>query len=254
LEDTIKKDPDAKLYILPVFIKYKMNAKEDVMKKDLDLSLSVLESKMGISRTGKTIVERFLSIGRRLLEKEEREYGIEIENPEDFDFRMGKIRHTILDNIAKKIELPKYDPEENAIVKLRKVLSFLELATLDIESLKEKGPSKEVAKWARKAAQKAYDFITMQINYIKEQPSAERLYEWLYRYEQEILGETKMRPHIAKIRVSTPILMNSLYDDYKKDKKKLVQDTTQDLRNKLENLLEEEKSLAKEIFSPDYRF
>jgi hypothetical protein len=253
-EDTIKKDPNANLTILPIFIKYKMNQNEEWMRKDLDLSLAVLESKMNLTKQGKTIIERFLSIGKRLIEKEEREYGIQVDNPDDFDFRMGKIRHTILDNVANKIELPKYDLKDNAITKLRKILSFLELATLDLENSKENKPQSDVAKWARKAAQKAYDFITMEINYIKELPSAERLYEWLYRYEQEILGETKMRPHIAKVRLSNPIFLKQLYDGYKKDKKKMVQDITIELRTKLDDLLEDEKSLSKELFPSEYRF
>ncbi|WCL48421.1 lysophospholipid acyltransferase family protein [Leptospira sp. GIMC2001] len=254
LEDSLKKDPDAKLYVLPIFIKYRMNQTRDWLQKDLDRSLSVLENRMGLTKLGKDIVHRFLSIGKKLVEKEEREYGIVPEEGQDFDYRLGKLRHTILDNISLKIDLPKFDQKENAILKLRKILSYLELSAIGVESVKEKGPNPEVAKWARKAAQKAYDYITMETTYLTSHPTAERLYEWLYRYEQEIFGETKMRPHIAKIKVAKPVLLNQVYEDYKKDKRGMIQSLTNQFKETLEEIMSNENRKIDPLFDADYKF
>ncbi|MCC5816638.1 MAG: 1-acyl-sn-glycerol-3-phosphate acyltransferase [Leptospira sp.] len=254
MEDAIKKDPEAKVQVLPCFIKYKMSQPKDAMQKDMDRSLEILENKMGITKLGKTITQRFQSIGRRLIEKEEREYGIVPEANQDYNFRLGRLRHTILDNVAKKIELAKYDKEDNAIVKLRKILSFLELVNLGLDTGKEKAPSKEVAKWARTAAQRAYDSISMQVEYIEEHPCAERLYEWLYRFETEVLGETKNRPHIAKISLSQLVNLKDYLQEYKQDKKGTVQVVTNLFRERMDEMLHKEISDTELLYPPGYTF
>jgi 1-acyl-sn-glycerol-3-phosphate acyltransferase len=254
LEEAKKADPDAKLFILPVFIKYRHNQPEETLKKDLDESLQILETKLGITKLGKTIVERFLSVGRRIVEKEEREYGITPEPEQDYNFRLGKLRHTILDNIARKVEIPKYDTKENAVLKLRKILSFLELSTVGVIQAEDKNIQPEVAKWARLAAQKAYDSITFSTDYLTEFPSTERLFEWLYRYEKEILGEAKYRPHLARVRLGSPIPIHKLYQDYKKEKRSVIQSLTEECRKVLENLMQEEIAKTKPLFPEGFRF
>lgn len=254
LEDAMKKDNLAKVLILPCFIKYKMNQPIEVLQKDMDRSLTVLESRMGIDKSGKTVVERFLSIGRRLIEKEEREYGITIEPDKDYDYRLGRLRHTILDNVAEKIALPKYNKEDNAITKLRKILSFLEMVNLGMDIGKAKAPAPEVAKWARTAAQRAYDTISMQVDYIKDLPSPERLFEWLYRFETEVLGETKSRPHIAKVNLSSVINLRDHYDEYKLDKKGTVQTLTQKFRSVMDEMLEKEIKDSELLFPESKTF
>ncbi len=65
----------------------------------------------------------------------------------------------MLDNIAKKANIPKWDPETNAIEKLRKILSVLEMVSVGMPDPKGELPSLEMAIWARKAATKAYDLF-----------------------------------------------------------------------------------------------
>lgn len=254
LEDALKKDPNANIQILPSFIKYRMSLPQDELQKDIDTSLENLENRIGITKLGKTVTERFLSIGRRLLEREEREYGITLEEGKDYNYRLGRLRHTILDNIANKIELSKYDTSENAIVKLRKILSFLELASLSMDTGKDPAPSKDVVKWAKVAAEKAYDSITLQVDYLLDHPSAERLYEWLYRFESEILGETKNRPHLARVRLGEPISLIKYYSAYKQNKKETVQSITDHLRDVLERLMEEEIIKTNILFPAGHKF
>ncbi len=256
LEDALKADPNAKVNVLLTYVKYRMNTSIDWMQKDIDQSLTRLEARLGISKTGKDIVHRFLSVGKRMIEREEREYGIHIEPDklEDFDYRLGRMRHAMLDNIAIKANIPKWDKGTNAIEKLRKILSTLELVVIGAPNPKGELPSLEMATWARKAAVKAYEFISIQTSYIKELPSAERLYEFLYRYENEIFGETKNRPHKAVVRVAKPFLINEYYESYKTDKKKTVEELTTRLKHDMENLLNEEIQKSTPLFPSNYIF
>ncbi|GBF50815.1 phosphate acyltransferase [Leptospira ryugenii] len=254
LEDALKQDPSAKIYVLPTYVKYRMNASIDWLRRDIDQSLIRLEDKLGISKTGKDIVHRFLSVGKRMMEREEREYGLTVDSDkvDDFDFRLGRLRHAILDNIAAKAKIPKWDKESNAIEKLRKILSTLEMVM--IGSKDPELPSLEMATWARKAASKAYDFITIQTSYIKDLPSAERLYEFLYRYENEILGESRNRPHKAFVRIAPAFTINEFFADYKKDKRATIEALTNRLKQDVETLMKDEISKSHPLFPNNYIF
>lgn len=256
LEDALKSDTNAKINILVTYVKYRLNASIDWMQRDIDQSLSRMETRLGISKSGKDIVHRFLSVGKRMIEREEREYGIHIEPDklEDFDYRLGRMRHAMLDNIALKANIPHWEKEANAIEKLRKILSTLELVAIGTPDPKGELPSLEMATWARKAAVKAYDFISIQTSYIKELPSAERLYEFLYRYENELFGETRNRPHKAYVRIAKPFQINDYYERYKKDKKKTVEELTHKLKSEMEALLQEETNKSVPLFPSNYIF
>ncbi len=256
LEDALKKDPNAKIYVVLSFVKYRLNSSTDWLRKDIDLTLTRMEDKLGISKTGKDIVHRALSVGRRLVEREEREYNIypEKEKLEDFDYRIGKLRHTMLDNIAAKAKIPKWDPEANAIEKLRRILTVLEMVSIGMPDPKGELPSLDMARWARKAAQKAYDYISFNTAYLREFPSAERLYEFVYRFETELFSESWNRPSKAYVRYAKPFLLNDFHAEYKADKKKTVEEFTGKLRKEMENLLDEEKKKCIPLFPDNYQF
>lgn len=256
LEDALKKDPNAKIWILPTFVKYRMTASISSMQKDIDLAITKMEEKFGITKTGKDILHRFLSVGKRMIEREEKEYGVPVEESraDDFDYRLGRMRHAMLDNIARKAKIPKWDNDANAIEKLRRILSVLEMVSVGMADPNGELPSLEMATWARNAATKAYDFITIQTAYIKELPSAERLYEFLYRYENELFGEFKPRPHKAVVRFGTPFTINEYLSSYKEDKKKTLDVITERLRKELQTMLVEEKSKSNPLFPSQYIF
>ncbi|MDZ4725959.1 MAG: lysophospholipid acyltransferase family protein [Leptospira sp.] len=256
LEDAKKIDPDAKISVVLTYVKYRMTSSLESMRRDIDQSLTRMEEKLGISKVGKDIIHRFLSVGKRMIEREEREYGIHVEPDkiDDFDYRLGRMRHAMLDNIATKANIPNWDKDTNAIEKLRKILTTLELVTIGAADPKGELPSLEMATWARKAAAKAYEYITIQTSYIKELPSAERLYEFLYRYETELFGETRNRPHKAVVRIAKPFLINDFYDSYKSDKRKTVSDLTDKLKSEMESLLNDEIKKSIPLFPSNYIF
>ena len=251
-EDALKVDPKAEIYILPAFIKYRMLGSKESIQKDVDKSLEKLENHYGIEKKGKNVVHRLFSIGKRLILDNEKQFGIIPEESQTFDYRIGQLRHKILNFVADSVGLKKFNRDANAIDKLRNILSTFEIVTLGLPDPKNELPSLEAAKWGRKYCQKAYDFITIQTQYLNELPSAERIYEWIYRFEMEVFGSSSPRPTKAIVRLSEPIKLSEKYSIYKssKTKKVVVEELTGELRNKIQNILEEEKR-ASEILFPD---
>lgn len=255
LEDAVKDDPSAKLYVLSAFIKYRMSDRKEVLQRDVDESLRKMEAKLGISRAGKTVSHRILSVGKRILEREEKNWGIAADpDKEDFDFRIGRIRHTLLDTVAEKLIVPNWNKEDNAIDKLRRLLSSLETVLVGNSIKGMDHVDKELAKWARKVCAKAYDYIALKTTYLTELPSAERIYEWIYRFEKELFGEYKERPHKAHVNLCAPILMNDWLPSYKSNKKETVTKFTEFLREILESKLQAEIAKSETLFPNDHIF
>ncbi|MBE7411232.1 MAG: 1-acyl-sn-glycerol-3-phosphate acyltransferase [Leptospiraceae bacterium] len=254
LEDAKKVSDDADIVVLPSYVKYRMKGSIDSIKRDIDHSIEVMENTLGISKTGKNITHRLLSVGKKLVERAEKEFGITPKESESFDYRIGHLRHAILNDIAEKIDIRKWDEKDHAIDKLRKILTTIELTNVGIPDPKNELPTIDAARWARLACQRAYDFIAIKVDYLTSLPSAERIYEWIYRFENELFGRTNPRANIAYVHYATPFKLSEYLEEYKKDKKKTVEKMTLRLRSDIEKLLEKEKSLSKELYESDFLF
>jgi hypothetical protein len=254
LEDALKIDPDARIFILPVYSKYRLNQSTNALRKELDKSLEKIEDKLGINKIGKTIVQRFFSIGKRILETSEKEFNVDVDYSKDYFYRLGRVRHEILNIIAEKTKIKKWNPDDHSIDKIRKILATLELVSIGSPDPKNELPDKATAKWARLAIQRCYDYIAFTPEYLIEHPSAERLFEYLWRFEQDVFGSTKYRPHNVNLRVIEPLLLNDYYEDYKKDKKGEVDRLTKLLRDKMEKIMKEESDKTEVLFPPDFVF
>ncbi len=255
-EDALKQDPNAEIYILPAFIKYRVDSEISEVRTDVDKSLENLETKFHLTKKGKTVEERLLSIATAVIEKNEKQFGFQSDPTQSFDYRIGRLRHAILDYVADTVGLKKYNREGNAIEKLRQILSVFELVQIGFPDPKSELPSQKQAKWGRELCQKAYDLISLQSNYILEFPTPERIYEWIYRLESEVFGSTKPRPHKAFVNLAEPIPVSQLYSEYKssKNKKEVLETTTKNLRNILQELLNAEIKKSYRLFVEDYRF
>jgi hypothetical protein len=242
-EDALKTDPKAEVYILPAFVKYRLRDSIAKIREDVHYSLVKLEKYFGIRGDNKSFSERLLSIGKRLIEREERKLGIKPDESKTFEYRIGRLRHTILDHVAEKAGIKKYNKEANAIEKLRTILSTFEMVQVGVPDPKKELPSLEMANWGRKYCQIVYDFIAIDPNYLTSFPSPERIYEWIYKFENELFGSFQPRPTRAYVSFSEPILLSEKYKEYKssKNKKEVVDGLTMHLRNKIQELLEAEK-------------
>ena len=81
-------------------------------------------------------------------------------------------------------------------------------------------------------------------------PSAERFMEWLYRFENLVLGATIPRARRARVVIAKPFGLAEYYDGYKENKKKTVEEVTVRLRKDIEKLLTDCIPLSKPIVTP----
>jgi hypothetical protein len=143
-------------------------------------------------------LRRFLAAGRVMLETAEKEYGIPMAAEKDYDYRVGRLRHAILDNVAERLGLTSYDKKSDAIVKLRHLLAVLEMISVKFPDPRLPSPSDQDLAWANRECQKAYDFIVIKPEYLLSRPTAERFYEWLARFETYCLAR-QIRARAARM-------------------------------------------------------
>ncbi len=258
LGDAMKQDPAADITILSSFIKYVIDAKEEVIRKDLEHYVGILCNKLGVEPGKRNLLRSFLMLGRVMIEKAEKDYGLPAADNEDFDFRMGRIRHHLLDHVADKLGAPGYDREADAIHKLRHLTTITELIHLKYPMKGLPTPTAAELSWAEDELVRAYDFIVIKKDYLVSYPSAERFYEWLARWESLLLGkrprmlggEPSHLPRKAYVSFAKPFRLREYQDVYKKDKKGTLETVLGRLRTEMEALLEESMRLTHTLVEP----
>jgi hypothetical protein len=248
LEDARKKDPKADVKVLPTFVKYTLSGTAYTLYREIETSLEKIEHVLHIKSGNKNLLRRFLTVGRVLLEEAEREYGITYIEDKDYNFRVGRIRHAALNKAAEILQI-QFEEQEDAIHKIREVFTVLDGIN---SGLSKKGPkltNKELAA-VQKDVDRAYLFLVIKPEYLLAYPSAERFMEWLHRFENLVFGKTNPRPRRARVVIAKPFGLSEYYEDYKKDKKKTVDEVTSRLRKDIEKLLTESIPLTKPIVTP----
>jgi len=257
LADARETEPDADITILPAFIKYVITTPKEQVAKNIEGHISKIESKLGANAGGRNLLRRFLMVGRILQEKAEKEYGIEVTN-EDYNFRIGKIRHTILDRLAQKMKLKHYDQNADAIQKLRLITTTLELIEVNYPSPDLPKLSQKELDYINNECIKAYDFIVMKPDYLISYPTPERFYEWLQRFESLVLGATPRmlggEPHHelrkAHVFFGKTFHFGDYSESYKKNKAETVTKFLTDLRKEMQSMLDESQKLTSPIVEP----
>lgn len=259
LDEARQKDPAADIEVVYCFMKYVIDVPRETILADLENSLSRLEKRLGLAKNNKHILHRFLTVGRVLLENGEKEYKITPPPEADFDYRVGRLRHAMLDGIAERLGINPYHPQDDAITKWRKIFAIIELLELNYPDPKLPKVSKADVKWAHKEANLIFDFIVMKRDYILSYPSAERLYEWLDRFESFLYkkmpralgGVPSHLPRRAHLLFAKPFPLSRYYTTDRKKRKEAVEKLTQNLRQEMESLLQKAQPLTPPLFSPE---
>ena len=260
LDDARKIDPHANIMILPGFIKYVIQGTESEVRTGLMESIAALEKSLRIDPGNKNLLRRFLTVGRVLLEEAEAEYGIPTGALEDFDYRVGRVRHAILDNVAEKLGLLSsgYDLKSDAIVKLRYLFAQLEMILINYPDPKLPKLSDNEKEWVHRELVKAFDFIVIKKDYLVSRPTAERFSEWLARYEsykygrtpRALGGEPPLLARKAHVRFAKPFALTEYWSDRKTEKKSGVEKMVKRLRSDIQGLLDDALELTQPIVKP----
>lgn len=249
-EDARKLDPKADVMVLPSFVKYVITGTDGRIKSELHSAITKIEKSFSIDPGNKNLLRRFLTVGRVMLEEAERDYSVPVASRKDYDYRVGRVRHTILDNVAEKLKVENYEKRADAIVKLRHLLAVIEMIEVKIDDPRLPEVKKAELDFAKRECQKAYDFIVVKPEYLISRPSPERFFEWLARFETYVYGQTKPRARKAHVRIARPLSLSSYYPAYKKNKRETVDTVTRDLRLAIQALLETSLDITQPIVRP----
>ncbi len=251
LDDIRKKDPTGDITVLPAFVKYVYIGTDAKIKGELISSLRRIERRYDIDPGNKNMLRRFLTIGRVFLEEAERQYNIPRAANQDWEYRIGRVRHAILDGVAEKCSIPGYDPRADAITKLRHLLAMLELVGLRAGGRELPTLSETDQRWARRECQRAYDVIVVKPGYLVSYPSAERFFEYLARYETYVFGNTASRARNAHVFFARPFKLSEYYELYKqKQKQAALAGAIGRIQKELELLRDEAQKLTHPIVRP----
>jgi hypothetical protein len=258
LEDARKLDPNADINVWYGFMKFIIISPREKILHDLNKSLVKIERKIGIADINKDkhLLHRFLTVGRYLLETAEKDFGVTPETDKGFDFRIGRVRHAMLDRLAEKLQAANYDTNEDAIRKWRSLFALVELHQLKYPDPKLPKLSAKTIKEAHSDAVQIFDFIVMKRDYIIDNPTPERLYEWLDRYESYLFkkvpralgGVPSHLPRRAHILFGKPYRLSELVTENRRDRKAAVENFTNKLRADMQKLLDEAQSLTQPLF------
>ncbi|MCB1173762.1 MAG: 1-acyl-sn-glycerol-3-phosphate acyltransferase [Leptospiraceae bacterium] len=252
LQDARKKDPAADLIILPGFIRYVIKSSREEVMENLTHSIRRIERKLGASPGARNLLRQFLMVGRLLLEQAEERYDLDCPSDKvaDFDFRIGRLRHRILDNVWRKLETANYDKDADAINKLRLLSAHIESLQVGVHAPGFRRVPLDVMQWAEKELVTAYDFITIRRDYLVSRPTPERFYEWLARFESIVLGKTPRAlggepsplPRKAYVFFSAAVHLGPYLAEYKQNKQqltdRLMEKIRQDMQHNLDSTLE----------------
>lgn len=249
LEDARKNDSQADIVILPAFVKYTLAGSRTSLLQEIESSLRRLEEKLGIEPGNRNLLRQFLAVGRVLLENAEKEYGINASDNDDYDYRVGHVRHAALNRAAQRLQV-KLDSGSDSFHKIREVFKVKDAIDSGIEDSKRPKIPPEDFIMGSRDLDTAYTFIVIKPEYLVSRPTPERFMEWIYRFETHVFGATNFRARRARVIFSDPFRIGDYYESYKKDKKKTVDEVTKRLRKDIESLLEQCISMSEPLVAP----
>jgi hypothetical protein len=252
LEDALKKDPSSQLLIQPSFVKYKISGSKDSILKQVEESLQRIERKLKIFPGGRTLLRRFLTVGRVLLEETEYELGVPKSDIEgkDFDYRLGRARHTALNQAANILNV-KFKDTDHAIEKIRQL--FITIDSLEAGSPLPTTPKELSPQSIRRAKQlvdTAYTFLITKPKNLVQHPSAERLFEWISSFERHVFGKTEERARKAHVLIAPAFSLEPYHQIFLTNKREGISALMSEIRKQMEVLVEKGKNLTEPLVAP----
>ena len=249
LEDALKKEKTADIKVLPTFVKYILSGSRNWLKQEIENSLRKIEKALCIPASPQSnLLRRFLTVGQVVLEKAESEHYVIPEVEKGINYRIGRIRHVLLNHAAHKLGI-KF-ANEDAIQKLRVLFTTIDAIDAKFPPVGIPKLSEQDFQVIRRDIERAYIFIVIKPEYLLEYPSPERFMEWIYRLETLLFGSTQYRARKAHVLVGKPFSLTEYYGQYKKDKRKTLVELTERLKNDMESLMKVGIDLTYPMLAP----
>ncbi|MDX1959100.1 MAG: 1-acyl-sn-glycerol-3-phosphate acyltransferase [Leptospiraceae bacterium] len=248
-EDVRKKNPEEDVLMLPSFVRYLQVGSKESIHQEIESSITKIERTLGANPGSRNLLRRFLMIGRILLENVEREFGIDYEPEKPMDYRIGRVRHAVLNKAGEGLGI-QFQTGEDAIAKIRELFTAVESLQAGFPSPKAPKETPKNLEQIKKDIERAYTFIVIRPEYLISRPTPERFMEWIYRFENIVLGATHYRPRKANVSFAKPISFKENYEAYRKDKKATVLEITQKLRQSIEDQLIKTLELSSPLVTP----
>jgi len=232
------------ILLVPIGIKYNYTKNMDAA---IDEALAGLEEAMALKpdpQLGR--YDRLRRIGKSMVETLEVEYGLKAPTADDSDLssRMTALKSLLLDRAAALIGV-KFPEGSGLPERLRILVNSVYSVTRD-EAHGEWSPYRERLhrEQATRVAPLLQDlnrvanWIAVTDNYVRSNPTPERMGDNIRRLQIECFGEYKLTgPRRATIRVGTPIDLADHYDAYKSDKRGTVAACVTALETAVQGLL-----------------
>ena len=185
-------------------------------------------------------------MGITLLEALEAEYGLKRKDDgDDLTPRMNAMKNLLLDRCAGLIGAT-HSPDMTLPERMRALINSVYAVTHE-EPAAARSPYRErlhreqaarVAPLMRDLNRVA-NWIAVQDNYVRAQPTPERMADNLRRLEVEAFGKARLRgSQTALVRVGEPLSLAARYDAYKADRRGAVARVTAELEQAAQRLLD----------------
>jgi 1-acyl-sn-glycerol-3-phosphate acyltransferase len=251
LEDAMKVDPKADIFVLPAFVKYILTGSKKDLLNNITQSISRIEKQLQLDVGDRNLLRRFLFVGRILLENGETEYSITPSPTDSFDYRIGKVRHAALNRAAERMGI-QLSEKADSIEKIKELFTTLESYELGFPLPNHPGLKipKENILLIKKDIERAYTFLVIRPEYLVTRPTPERFVEWLIRFETLLFGKGEFRNRKAFVSFGKPFSLRDHYEKYKASKKSTVEELSKGLRLTIEDLLIKSIPLSDPIVEP----
>ncbi len=242
LDDMAKVDAVKPLYIVPIGIKY---VYDEEMWDEIEGALTRLEREIlpQGSPAAEDLYGRLRQIGAAIVSTLEREYKLRADEDRSLNERIEQLREHILSQVE---EFMGVTPQTTALPRTRvRALKNLIDAEVYRETEELSAYERQIHEQRLEKFQEFYpdlnrllNFIAIYDGYVGENRSPERFLEVITRLEREVFGASKPRgPRIAFMRFGTPKNLLDLYETYKQEKKRTVQDFTLELETEVQALI-----------------
>jgi hypothetical protein len=232
-EDAAKTATEPDLYCVPIAIKY-LYLEE--MHEEIDASLSLLESGVAIQpiAAGATRRQRLRAIAEAVLKANEASHGVKPDADASFSQRMETLKSRVIAQLEQQLRIQS-PPDQPPLDRIRALLNAVDRIVQEQpgESQYEQRLVEErqsVANSLYHNLWRALRFVAIYDGYLSESTTAERFLDVLGLLELEVFKRRPVwGPRKACVTVGEPVNLKDCFEEYKADKRTVVQDVSNSL-------------------------